>query len=338
MKGSKVSIVDVARNAGVSPATVSRVLSNNECVKKESVEAVLKSIKELNYRPNVVARQLRTQKTNAIYVIVPDITNTFFGPIIRGIEQEAQKSGYYIYIVDAHQSEKAEKGFISALGQRQIDGIISLSGTTAIQTVEKLSDGFPIVMASQYYEGSRLPNIGIDNAKAMEDICNYIISLGHREIGFISPNPYISLYQDRHNGYVKALTEHDLEVDVNKEVYTAYNSIQEGYDAAKKLIASARVTAICAAGDSLALGAIKAIQDMGLSVPGDYSVTGFDDISFASYATPTLTTVHQPMHEMGSGAMRILKSILNGEKTDNSRIVLEHSVIIRESTAEYVRP
>lgn len=335
MAGSNVRIVDVAKNAGVSPATVSRVLSNKVNVNKESVAAVLKSIEELNYKPNVIAQQLRSQKTNSVYVIVPDIMNSFFSPIIKGIEEEARSAGYDIYIIDSNRDEKIERAFVAALAKKQMDGVISLSATGAIKKLEEVAEGFPMVIAVQYFEESSLPNIGIDNVKASEDITNYLISLGHKDIGYISAYPNNALYRDRFTGYIKALADSGLDMDMKKVYYAATNSYESGYEATKKLLEGTKVSAICTSGDSIAIGAIKAIKEMGYSVPNDISVTGFDDLEYASFSNPSLTTVHQPMMELGKGAMQILKTLMDGKEISNNRIILSHSIVVRNSTSAF---
>lgn len=325
-----VSIKDVAKNAGVSAATVSRVLAKRGNVKEETELAVLQSIEKLNYMPNILAQQLRQQKTNAINVIVPDITNPFFFEIVRGIERVARQNNYQVYIVDADNDSQIERHAIAALTQKQVDGMISLSATSAIKTVEQIAKGFPMVIACQYFKESSLPNIGIDNIQASKDAVNYMISLGHRDMIYLTTSPNHALYRDRLTGYMRAMEENGLPIDLQKVAYAEDHSMMSGYKITKELLQFRTFTGICAAGDGLALGAMKAIQEAGLKVPEDISIVGFDDTIYAQFSTPSLTTIHQPMAEIGEQSMHLLLDLINGKETQ-SKTILKHTLVLRNS-------
>lgn len=329
------NIKDVAKHAGVSPATVSRVLTKNVKVKKETEMVVLQSIAELNYSPNILAQRMRQQRTLAVNVIVPDIANPFFCEILRGIELVAHENGYQVYIIDINNDACAEQNYISALAQRQVDGIISLSAATALKTIESMSQGFPIVIAVQYFEDSTLPNVGIDNVHASKDIVKHLISLGHRKIAYITTSPELSLYRDRMTGYLQALAESGIPIDMNKVFYADSASMSSGYNEALKIIEDKSVSAICAAGDCLAIGAIKAIKGQGLSIPRDLSIVGFDDIDYAEFCDPGLTTVQQPRIELGKQSMLMLLNLINGTPGQTKKI-LNHKIVVRGSTAELI--
>lgn len=328
-----ITIKDVAQKAGVSPATVSRVITAKGNVKKETETLVWNCIEELGFKPNILAQQLRQQRTNIVNVIVPDVTNLFFGPIIRGIENIAEANNYKVYIVDVKNSSETEYSYISSLTQKQVDGIISLSSTAAIKTVAKMTSGFPIVLAVQYYEDSTIPNVGVDNVAASKEIVNHVISLGHEKIAYITSFPNNALYRDRLTGYLRALEENRIKVDMQKVFYTPNSSLNSGYQIGKEILQDESITAICTAGDPLAMGVIKAASEMGISVPEKLSVTGFDDIEFARFFSPELTTIHQPTTELGERAMCILLDLINGKKLDNSRVILKHDMVVRGSTA-----
>lgn len=300
---------------------------------KETEASVLESIKALDYKPNILARQLRNQKTNAINIIVPDITNPFFGNIIKGIEEIARSHDYEVYIIDVSNDANIEKNYISALAQKQVDGIISLSASIAVQTIEKISNGFPIVVACQYVEGTELPNVGVDNVTASKEMTEYVISLGHKNIGYITCSPNNTLYRDRMTGYIRALEENSIVPNMRNVFYAPNASLESGYLAAMELLQDRTITAICAAGDGLALGVYKAAAELGRRIPEDLSVTGFDDIDFASYTFPELTTVHQPKYDLGREAMRMLLDIMSGKELKHLRKILKHSLMLRGSTS-----
>lgn len=325
-----VSIKEVAKAAGVSPATVSRVLTNSRKVSPKRKAAVLKCIEELNYLPNIPARQLRNKKTNVINVLVPDITNPFYHEVFRGIEAVATQNNYQVFFVNVGNSTEKEEQYVGALMQRQMDGLISLSASLVVREIEDLAKDFPIVIACQYFKESAIPSVGIDNVQATKTMVDYLISLGHEEIAFISVDRDNLVYLDRLTGYVRAQEEHGISIDMRRVVYAQQNSLQSGYEAAIKLLKQVKVTAICAAGDDLALGCMKAVKEMGHRIPEDISVVGFDDIVYSKFSSPELTTIHQPMQELGEQAMQMLLDRIEGREV-LQKYVMEYKLVIRES-------
>lgn len=325
------TITDVAKAAGVSTATVSRVLHNEKSVKPATYNAVMKAIAELDYKPNLLARQMRTQKTKTIIVIVPDISNTFISEILFSIEQCAEEHDYRVLIADMQNQPSIEDYYFQAIQQHTVDGIISLSANIAKSLMEQVAEKYPIVVACQYLENCNIPNVTIDNSNAAASITEHLIQLGHTQIAHITGHPNSILFRDRMNGYISALTKHEIAIDLELVQYGS-SSIQSGYDQTRRLLDSKKsFSAIFAAGDIMALGAIKALKDNGFRVPEDYAVVGFDDIEISSFWEPPLTTVRQPRRLIGKTAFNKLLSLMNMEPLTNIHDILEYEIVIRES-------
>lgn len=330
------TIQDVAREAGVSTATVSRILSNSTNVLPETRERVLGVIEKLNYHPNRLARQFRTQETGLILVLIPELGNTFYNKILSGIEQATSEKGYHVMIAETHNDASLEEYFLECLKQKQVDGIITFSAMLPPARLEALASSFPVVVACRYYEGIELPNVTIDNCKASCDITNYLLNLGHREICCLAGNTDILIYHDRQNGYRKAMAERGIEV-LPSMVRESTPSIQGGYDAVMNMVSSGmKFTAITACGDTIAIGAIQALQDLGYRVPQDVAVTGFDDIELSVLFSPKLTTVRQPKKQIGVKSVEKLLDRIAGSHLVSEQEILDYELVIRESTGQFI--
>ena len=326
-----ITITDVAKAAGVSTATVSRVLSGKDSVKPATKDAVMATIQQLNYKPNTLARQMRTQKTQTVIVIVPDISNTFFSEILFGIEQTAKEYDYQILIADMHSQPYMEDYYFQAIQQRTVDGIISLSASIAKSLMEQVAEEYPIVVACQYLENYNVPNVTIDNISAASAITEHLIRLGHTKIAHITGQPTSLLYRDRFNGYISALAAHQIAIDLELVRYGA-SSIQSGYDQMTFLLdLDQSITAVFAAGDVMAVGAIRALKDAGLQVPGDCAVVGFDDIEISAFWEPSLTTVRQPRFDIGKTAFLKLLKLMHHQPLIHVQDILDYEIVIRES-------
>lgn len=325
------NIVDVAKAAGVSLATVSRVVRNQDCVRPATRDKVLRAIRDLNYQPNALGRQLRTQETKTVIVIVPDIANTFFHEILLGIETEAETNGYQVLIADMHNEPSIEKHYFHAIQQRQADGVISLSANIAQRIIKEMAEGYPVVVAVQYLEGNTVPNISIDNVAAARTITEHLIRLGHRRIAHLSGSPDSALYRDRFNGYLAALQSHGIPVDLKLVRYSP-SSIMGGYEQMESLLAlDEPVTAVFAAGDVMAIGAMKALKKAGRRVPEDCAMAGFDDIELSAIWEPSLTTIRQPKFQMGQQAFIKLLKLMRKEPLLFVQDILPYELVIRES-------
>lgn len=325
------TIKDVAKRANLSVATVSRVMSNKDHVTEETRKKVELAIAELNYQPNITAKRLREQKTNCIIVIVPDINNTFFPEVFRGIEMIASKRGYRVWLEDMQNNVEIEKQIFDVLPQKQVDGIISLTARTEKSAIEAVAKEYPLVLAGQYLEDTCIPHVGISNIKASREAVNHLIQLGHTRISHISGPLNRLIYRDRLRGYYSALERANIETDETIIFHGDY-TYESGYKLANEIMALENpVSAIFAATDDMAAGAIKAIKAAGKRVPEDYAVVGFDNIRLSTIIEPAITTIEQPKLEMGIKAMEMLFELIDGKTLEEEQVVLEHKLIIRES-------
>lgn len=333
---STVKISDVAIAAEVSTATVSRVLSNPASVKPATREHVLAVMRELNYKPNALARQLRTQATKTVIVIVPDIQNSLFHEVIHGIESEAAASGYQVLLADMHGQPAVESFYVSAVQQHQVDGIISLSANMTQKLLDTITDEYPIVMALQGYENAAVPFVAIDNAAAARAMMKHLFKLGHRKIAHITSAAPLLPYQERLKSYRAALEENGIGFDTTLVAY-GDPSIRGGYEQMKALLEQgASFTAVFAAGDTMAIGAIQALQELGHRVPQDVAVVGFDDIELSSVLNPKLTTIRQPKYQIGQQAFRKLAALMKKEASAPAPTLLPHELVIRESCGYFL--
>jgi LacI family transcriptional regulator, repressor for deo operon, udp, cdd, tsx, nupC, and nupG len=326
-----VRIVDVAKRASVSTATVSRVLSKPGAVKEATTQKVLKAIEDLNYQPNILARQLRRLITNTILVVVPDITNPFFSNVLRGIKSVATTNGYQVLLGDTGNDVELENGYLNILQQKKADGMILLTARMEPHIIEEATKSFPIVLACEYIEGSSIPTVSIDNISGARKATEYLIKLGHKRIGCITGPLNVVLGRDRLKGYYQAMIQKGLDVEpvLIQEGDFTYES---GFNLMMKFLALGEwPTAIFAANDEMAMGAIKALKSKGIKVPDDISIIGFDDIRFASIFEPTLTTIAQPAFAIGVNAMELLIKFINKEEIKRQQIILEDHLIVRES-------
>jgi len=322
---------DVAKLAKVSDATVSRVFSDPDAVSDKTKQIVLDAADELNYELNVLARNLRKMKTEIIMVILPDISNPFFSKIVRGIESVAMENNYKILLGDTKNDLVLEKEYLKNLDQKYADGVISLTARIDSKLIREISEKYNMVLACEYIDEASVPTVSIDNVEGAYKATKHLINLGHKRIAHISGPKNVILSQDRLKGYKKALSDHNIKIDgdlINEGDF-GYKS---GYKNMSKLLKLDKApTAVFADSDQMAIGAIKAIKSHGLKVPDDFAVVGFDNIEIASIYEPSLTTVCQPMYEIGVKAMQLLLDILEKKELENIKIKLESKLIIRDS-------
>lgn len=329
---SAATIQDVAREAGVSVATVSRVINKSPSVTASTREVVLSVIKKLNYQPNLLGRNLRRTETRLILVLLQNMSNPFYARIVKGIEDVGRKNGYHVMICNTNFELEKERVFLELLRNKLADGVIFMAPVLDRDEMTELGKNYPVVQCCEYKEGAQVPHVSIDNQAAAYKAVKHLISAGHRKIGMIScKNSYVSITQ-RENGYKKALADAGI---IFNEAYIKYGDygFNSGLRAANQFLSmEERPTAIFAISDLMAIGALKAVREKGLSVPEDVAVAGFDNVSFSSMCNPTLTTISQPKYDMGCFAMELLlKRIKEGYK-ESKEVFLEYELIIREST------
>jgi len=265
---------------------------------------------------------------------VPDITNTFFSKILRGIEQVAIENDYEVLLGDTGNSLEREKGYLDILRQKKADGMILLTARLESHLLEEISHEFPVVLACEYLEGSDIPTVSIDNISSARKATEYLISLGHKRIGFLSGPMDVILSRDRLKGFKQGMMQHDIAIEPNL-IQEGDFSFESGFNLMTKLLALTEPpTAVFASSDEMAIGAIKAIKAKGLKVPDDISIVGFDDIKFASIFEPALTTVSQPMFEIGQKAMELLIKLIQKDKLEKTQYILEDQLVIRETCKE----
>lgn len=328
----KVKIDDVAKKAGVSISTVSRVLNGYEHVSKSSKEKVEKAIKALEYTPSQAARSLASQKSNMIGIIVPDLANQYYAKMITAIEEEASKHDYSIIICNIQENISKELKYMKMLKEMWVDGVVLMHEKINEETKKFLMTcNFPVVLASVKIPGVELTNINIDDEQAAFDAIEYLVELGHKRIGMITGDlrDYTAGIS-RLNGYKKALAHYGISIDeaIIQEGHFKFN---DGYRIMEKmLMLKDRPTAVFAASDEMAIGAMNCALDMGFNVPEDISFMGFDNIDMARVVRPKLTTVNQPSTLIGQIAIESLLKKMAGESVEE-HIVIKHDLVKSDS-------
>ena len=327
------TIIEVAALAGVSTATVSRVLSRPEQVSEDTRLRVLEVVRSCGYAPNVAARSLRTLRAAKILLTVPDISNTFFASVIRGAEEAARDAGYSVVVGDTRHDPEVEDQYADMLSRREVDGLIFLGHRLPASLAPLLSrkgSAAPIVNGCEYSPDLGVPSVHIDNAVASADAIEHLISLSHRMIGIVTGPEISPISRDRLAGAIAAATRAGVRDSLHIRIgdYSASSAV----DLTRDLLAQ-NVTAIFCFSDEMAMGALSAIGDAGLSCPNDISVIGFDDLPLARYFQPPLTTIAQPKSMIGRRAVELLVGILRGIESPSQHITLQHELVIRSSTA-----
>ena len=336
-KKKSVSIDDIAKYAGVSKSTVSRILSNKGKFAEDTRDKVLQVVKKLNYSPSMIARSLRNRRTKAVGLLLPNIANPFFSEIMKGVEDVASENGYVVILCSSNEDTEKEFMYFHIFENRWIDGII-YSGVTGTKEEAQnirvvLEQEIPVVLMDREIEDYFASVVMIDNEKAAYDATTYCLELGHKRIGFIAAPLKVRIFAKRLEGYRKALQKYGIEFDESLVVEDNM-TIKSGSLAGKELLARKDPpTAIFGSNDLMAIGAIKEIQGSGLKVPENISIIGFDDILTASLVTPSLTTIAQPKYEMGVEAMNLLIRMIEKKGASKSKIVLDTQLVVRESTA-----
>lgn len=332
------SVKKVADIAGVSSATVSRALNRPEMVAEKTRLKVVAAAEQAGYAGNYLARNLRVSRTSNVVVLVPNIANPFFSEVIRGIERVAQSHGYCVLLGDTQDRHRPdrERVYENLLATKRADGLITLSPSTPKLNRPTASVDFlnePIVNACECEDDTPMRTVQLDNVGAARKATEYLISLGHRRIGFVNGPQASPLSKTRLSGYGMALESAGIETD-GALIARGDFSIQSGSFAAQRLLSiTDPPTAIFCANDEMALGVMSALKDRGKSIPADISIVGFDNILFAQYFDPPLTTIAQPMQEIGKHAMTMLADILAGAPPAAKDVILPFELVVRGSTA-----
>lgn len=329
-----VKLMDVARHAGVSAGTVSRVLSGEPSVSPALVEAVEKSIAELGYRPNKLARGLRRQRTQTLGFVVPDITNPFFAELALSVEVAAAEQGYNLFLGNSRNSSETEWEYLQNLLDHQADGLIVVPAeeTRGLPLTLRTT---PVVVLDREIPDRHVDFVGVDHQAGAREIVQYLAGLGHRVIACIAAPEGLGVGDQRYAGYAEVAAPLLKEAGLRPEAYVARGpfSFEAGVEVARSLLSlDPPPTAIFASNDQQAIGAIRHCQSAGLTVPDDVSVAGFDDIPLAALVTPRLTTVRQPIDLIGA---RAVEYVLDHDTPDRGPLTarLRTHLEIRESCA-----
>lgn len=327
------TIVDVAREAGVSPSTVSHVINSTRFVSDEVKQRVYAAMESLDYHPNALARSLRTKETRIIGVVVSDVTNPFFTSIVRAIEDHVIKYGYNIMLCDTDEQPEREETYIRLLMSKRVDGLIVAPSSGSVELLSSVDEsGVPIVLLDRQAQGLDVDAVLCDNIEGAYQAVLHLLRLGHRRIGIITGRLEVSTGADRLTGYCKALREFDIPID-DSLIKSANFRRDHAYNRAFELLDTKNApTAIFSCNNVMTAGALQAIRETGLNVPDDVSLVGFDDCEWAALMDPPLTVVQQPLQEIGIKAADLLLRRIKKTPVETSRpVVLKPRLVVRGS-------
>jgi DNA-binding LacI/PurR family transcriptional regulator len=334
---SRVTIKDIARHTGYSIATVSRVINNKGIFYSDKTYKKINEAKDkLGYYPNAIARGLKTKKTSNIAFLEPWI-GEFFSEVFLGTQDAANQNEYSTAIFSSNYNSLQEKKNIEAILSNRFDGIIICSAILDNDNLKKIIDhDLPAVIIEKFISDKRIPYVCIKSREITKEAINHLVGLGHKKIGFISQPVNIGKQESRFKGYKDSLKENNIEFQesrifimkkLEKETFEiSYTFIKNNFS---KIM---ECSAIFATSDIMAISAIKVINDMGLQVPKDLSVIGFDGLSVSNYIYPSLTTIVQPRYDMGFKAMQMLSNVIDGESVESQE--LQASLLYRDSTGK----
>ena len=328
------TIKDVAKKAGVSISTVSRVINDSKPVTNEVKQRVLDVIKETGYVPNPLARSLVTKKSQLIGVIVPEVTDTFAAEVLNGIEEISKMYDYDILLANTYSEKDLEVKNINLLRAKQVEGIVMISWDIDKDVVGLLEDsGIPAVYISKTTRDFDIYNVSINNNSAVKDMTNFLLDRGHKKIVLLNTTFQTNLADERLTGYRDAIVGRGLKVNEGF-IKSCGPTFDDGYMAVKEMLESkVDVDAIFATSDEVAIGAINACFDLGYKVPEDISVVGFYDIEFSKMCRPKLKTVKQPLYDMGAVAIRMIIKMVKGIEIDEKKVELPYTISDRDSVA-----
>jgi LacI family transcriptional regulator len=326
------TIKDVAKRAGVSTATVSRVFNHSGLVDDETERRVVQVAKQLHYTPNLAGRSLSTRKSNAIGLLLPDLYGEFFSEIIRGVDETAQRNKYHLLVSSSH-NEREEIEAALQMTRGRVDGVIVMSPDIDAQALnENIPATLPVVLLNCYVNGGEFDSINLDNFGGAYEMTKHLLEHGHKDIAMITGPEKNYDGAERLRGYRSALLQNGVRHDAALEVQGSFSE-SSGYDAVRKLLGGpSRPTAIFAANDTTAIGALSALQEAGIGVPQEVALAGFDDIPIARYVRPSLTTVRVNIHDLGAYATdRIIHAIDEKNRHMKKQILAPTTIVTRDS-------
>lgn len=328
MPGTRVTIRDVASAAGVHASTVSRILRGTSSRPGPTRDRVLRVAQELGYQPNLLARALTEQRAPIVPLLIPDVANAFFPELALGAEEAARRAGYALLLCNTESEANLERQYLESLVPLQVPFVVVVPNSeTSADTLREFSARCPIVIVDRLLDGLDLPSVSVDNQLGGRLATEHLLDLGHTHIACIAGPQDASTAKDRLHGYALAMEERSLETTVIRGGFTT----ADGTRAAQAFLRlRSRPTAVTAPNDLAALAFIRGLETHGVRVPADVSVVGFDDLVFAAYSRPALTTIHQPARRMGATAIAVALS--PGADGRLAHIRLRPRLVVREST------
>ena len=326
------TIKDVARIAGVSTTTVSHVLNKTRFVSEALLERVNHAIAELNYQPYGLARSLRKKLSGAIGIVIPDNANPFFAEVVRGIEDKCFENGYSVFLCNSDGEPLKERNYLNLLIEKGVDGLVLVSTGDDREEMQLLENReIPKVIVDREISSLHMDTVLVDNQEGGYNAAKFLTELGHRKIGCIAGPSNVTPSGQRIKGFKKALEDRGLILDESMIATGDFKS-QGGYEGFKKLVHGNVVpTAIFVCNDMMAIGALNAAHELGMNVPKQLSLVGFDDIALASLIIPNLTTIAQPTYELGEAGAKLLLKRIKDKNRPESRIVLKTQLIRRDT-------
>jgi LacI family transcriptional regulator len=333
---ARVTLRDVARVADVHPGTASRALNEQTrtLVNDETARRVLEAAERLGYRPNPIARGLKTNRSYTIGVLIPDLTNPLFPPILRGIEDRLEEDGYTPLIANTDNDSERERIDWHAMRARQVDGIVAATARRDRELLDEVTgSGIPLVLVNRRTEDASVPSATADDAEGIRLAVEHLAALGHTRIGHIAGPLEFSTGLDRHDGFHTAMRGAGLEPDADLVALSRAFTEAEGARACRELLdRDGGLTAIVAANDLIALGCYDVFAERGIRCPEEISVTGFNDMPFADRFSPPLTTIRIPHYEIGTAAAELMLELLQGDGTSGRQLRLAPELVTRAST------
>jgi LacI family transcriptional regulator len=330
----RITMQDVAKRAGVSAMTVSRVVNGREGVDSETQRRVEETIRALDFVPNRIARGLVSQKTQTIGLIVPDVVNPFFAPVVRGAESAARKAGYRVLLCNSEGDLRLEREYIDDLVAHRVEGLLlaPASDRSRSSILSLLRGGFPLVLIDRTLPNADCDLIVSDSANGARRLVEHLIAVGHREIAHVTDAEDTSTGRERLRGYREALEAAGIPFQSELVIQTTVDRIG-GYRAAQEILARVPLpTAVFTVNNMTAVGAMEALRERGLSVPKDRGLVCFDDVEHLAVLSPFLTVIDQPAETFGSLGAQLLLERMSGKASSRPRrIVLQTDLIVRES-------
>lgn len=331
MVESTTTIYDVARVAGVSMATVSRVVNGNANVKEKTRQKVLDAIAELDYRPNAVARGLASKRTTTVGVILPTITSTYFAAITRGVDDVASMYKYNMILANSDNDVEKEEKVLETFLSKQVDGIVYMGSSLDEKIRTSLKNArTPVVLVGTIDGDKEIPSVNIDYHLSAYQATAKLAKSGNKKIAYVMGSLKDAENIERMVGYQEALIEANLGFD-EELVFEGNYSYNQGKDLAERLLAKG-VTGAVVAHDTSAVGLLSALMEKGIKIPEDFEIIAGANSPITEYTYPTMTSVNQPLYDLGAVSMRLLTKLMLKEEIEETQLILDHEIITRHST------